>query len=50
LTLHRDGPNKDTIVTDTKTVASQTVLAVPALEGGGFCGYITPKEKPPAGL
>jgi alpha-glucosidase len=41
LTLHHDGQNKDTIVTETRTVTNQTVLTVPTLEGGGFCGYIT---------
>ena len=45
LTLHRDGKDKDTIVTETRTVTNQTVLTVPTLEGGGFCGYITPQSK-----
>lgn len=45
LTLHRDGPDKDSIVTESRMVTSQTVLTVPTLEGGGFCGYITPKAK-----
>jgi len=43
LTLHRDGEDRDTIVTETRTVTSQTVLTVPTLEGGGFSGFITPK-------
>lgn len=45
LTLHRDGNDWDTIVTETRTVTNQTVLTVPTLPGGGFCGHITPKTK-----
>jgi hypothetical protein len=43
LTPHHDGKDRDMIVTETRPVTSQTVLTVPTLEGGGFCGYLTPK-------
>ena len=44
LVLHKDGRNKDQIVTETMAVNSKTVLNIRVIEDGGFCGSLIPIE------